>query len=1385
MACFGRSLAEKTKDMRNTIKKTWTPNSSGLWAIALWALVAAGCGDTPSGATSDSGAGADSVGRVDLAGADLLGLEVPLTDTASAETTPDQGNIGSDAAEIAANGAPVVSFAAPKVATVINLGDELKVQVAVVDADNAAGTATIAITTSAGSAVCAGTVGADNSFSCATSKLPAGKQTLTATATDAAGATGAATLEVSVNTAPGAPTIAIAPAKPTTLDALVATVTADAADPDRKPGELTYTWLWLKDGAATTYTAATLAAGIAKKGEKWTAQATASDPYKAGTPGEASVTIGNAAPTAAELALAPTEVALNSDVTCVLAKAATDADGDALTYAYQWWLSGAKASATGASVAVATLKSAQGAAPKAGDPLGCSAVASDGVVAGPVALSAAATLAAVDVCGSAQNPCNLAAACSNTQTLDVVCTCNPGYVGDGKVCTDSDECKDGTAGCDKNATCTNSAGSFSCACNPGYSGDGKTCSDVDECKDGTAICDLAASCTNTVGSFQCTCNLGYSGDGKVCSDVNECKDGSAGCDLAAACSNTVGSFQCTCNLGYSGDGKTCSDVDECQEGTAGCDSNAGCTNSVGSYKCACNSGYAGNGKACSDIDECTAGTATCDSNATCSNALGSYKCTCNSGYDGDGKVCVDVDECATNNGGCNVNATCTNSVGSSSCACKTYYTGDGKTCSDVDECATNNGGCGATSAWTCKNNIGAVPTCTDIDECKAATPVCDANATCANTVGAFGCTCNKGYSGDGKTCADVDECKVGVPSDLTGNAGLATWTLASSDTKVKWQIVNGQLYYGNPLTNTYDSVSANSGTATSPVITLAPSGNAVAITIKNDVEINLNYDKLLLQVVQGTVVTTLADKTKLPGGSKVAKDFVFSLDAFAGKSIQLRLSFDTIDGETNATSGVLVSKFAVTGQGPACGAAATCSNQPGGFACACNKGWLGNGQLCIKAPEMPGDLVMTEIMYNPDGVVDSAGEWVEIYNPTTVTFDVTGVAFADNTGSFKVANPAGGALLLPPASYLVVASNAEPTANGNVKGALKWAGGTALANTGEALTLTSVDGALLDTVTYKVGASGWPDLVGASLTLEPSLMGSATANDDAASWCAAATPWSGGDKGTPGALNTACNLAKTCSQQPGKPISCVCAAGYTGNGTTCTAMGSTGAPAASCAALLKDFPAAPSKVYTIDPDGAGTIAAFSAHCDMKTNGGGWTLVLKANGATTTFGYDAVLWTNTATLNPDKPDADQSEAKLASYTALGVSEVMLTMVDGGVARNIKFTFTKATSLQAVISGNGVATSLGRDAWKGLMASPSLQAHCNMEGINRICGGGTKVRIGIVSNQENECNSCDSRIGIGGIGSYCGQDTTNSCGNEATCTSDNGNKSTKAWGYVYIR
>ena len=111
--------------------------------------------------------------------------------------------------------------------------------------------------------------------------------------------------------------------------------------------------------------------------------------------------------------------------------------------------------------------------------------------------------------------------------------------------------------------------------------------------------------------------------------------------------------------------------------------------------------------------------------------------------------------------------------------------------------------------------------------------------------------------------------------------------------------------------------------------------------------------------------------------------------------------------------------------------------------------------------------------------------------------------------------------------------------------------------------------------------------------------------------------------------------------------------------------------------------------------------------------------------------------------------------------------------------------KASSLYSLIAkGKYRSTSLGRDTWKKLIASEaSLQFDCNTEGFNVICGGSgfSKARIGIATNNLNHCNFCDSRIGFGTGGQ---PDDSNTCGNEASLSPDNGDKHIKTMGYILV-
>ena len=124
----------------------------------------------------------------------------------------------------------------------------------------------------------------------------------------------------------------------------------------------------------------------------------------------------------------------------------------------------------------------------------------------------------------------------------------------------------------------------------------------------------------------------------------------------------------------------------------------------------------------------------------------------------------------------------------------------------------------------------------------------------------------------------------------------------------------------------------------------------------------------------------------------------------------------------------------------------------------------------------------------------------------------------------------------------------------------------------------------------------------------------------------------------------------------------------------------------------------------------------------------------------------------------------------------------------IGHQIKFTVINvhANSLYSLIAdGHYRATSLGRNTWKTLIGSQaSFQRNCNKEGFNAVCSTSShsRARIGFVGNEGNACDSCDSRIGFGTAGN---PDDTNTCGNAASATSDNGNRHIKTVGYIIVQ
>ncbi len=234
---------------------------------------------------------------------------------------------------------------------------------------------------------------------------------------------------------------------------------------------------------------------------------------------------------------------------------------------------------------------------------------------------------------------------------------------------------------------------------------------------------------------------------------------------------------------------------------------------------------------------------------------------------------------------------------------------------------------------------------------------------------------------------------------------------------------------------------------------------------------------------------------------------------------------------------------------------------------------------------------------------------------------------------------------------------------------------------------------------------------------------------------------------------------------------------------TCV-VGTSGAPATSCKALLATAPKTASGAYWLDPDGAGPVAKFKAWCDMSASGGGWTLALKLDGKKTTFSYGAKWWTDSKTFNTGSTDLSQSEAKFASYATVPFTQLRVGMRVGASTHWLVVPLAGSSLRARIAPGKHVATKVGRDAWKGLITGSSLQKHCNQEGLN-VGTQHARARIGIVGNNEKNCKTPDSRLGFGGAGDSCFADPKNSCGNAATCGADKGSRNTKAFGWIMVR
>jgi len=178
----------------------------------------------------------------------------------------------------------------------------------------------------------------------------------------------------------------------------------------------------------------------------------------------------------------------------------------------------------------------------------------------------------------------------------------------------------------------------------------------------------------------------------------------------------------------------------------------------------------------------------------------------------------------------------------------------------------------------------------------------------------------------------------------------------------------------------------------------------------------------------------------------------------------------------------------------------------------------GIGDACAKAaPNVPpGALLITEIMAKSKSGGGDKGEWVELYNPSTVDIDLDGLTFRYKT-TLKKIDTGGKPLVVKSKAYIVLGASANPADNGGATVSWVWKG-IGLSNTGADLAIMAGT-QIIDLVKYGK-SKPWPTLTtGASIQLKTASYGALT-NDAGANWCLSATEFGTAKlKGTPGKAN--------------------------------------------------------------------------------------------------------------------------------------------------------------------------------------------------------------------------------------------------------------------------
>jgi len=168
---------------------------------------------------------------------------------------------------------------------------------------------------------------------------------------------------------------------------------------------------------------------------------------------------------------------------------------------------------------------------------------------------------------------------------------------------------------------------------------------------------------------------------------------------------------------------------------------------------------------------------------------------------------------------------------------------------------------------------------------------------------------------------------------------------------------------------------------------------------------------------------------------------------------------------------------------------------------------------------VPGDIIITEILYDSSQVPDARFEWFEVFNPTDIAVNMRTWLLRDQPSSTQDIAVVNDDVIVPPGGFAVFCRTLSANLNGGVVCDYEY-GHLNLGNTTDQLIL-DFDGTIVDEVWYDED-TGWPRATSGSLNLDPNAF--FLDNNDPNNWCnsPAGHTIPNGDEATPGAPNVDC-----------------------------------------------------------------------------------------------------------------------------------------------------------------------------------------------------------------------------------------------------------------------